>query len=144
MIDPVVVRRHELCCQVRSIDTVMSDNPCSLPCSQPCSPPTTSRPHSDSISIDPDNILPEDISKAFTSVHRKYDNLRNQSISKYNGNSEKVECVVIMGPALPPQTKGKVPHYNQSRLVELQKSFTIWKDGVCLPSQKMSMLKWNI
>jgi len=45
------------------------------------------------------------------------------TVSKYNGASGKIEAVVNMGPVLPPQRKGRLPHYNRDTLQELQHKF---------------------
>ena len=42
------------------------------------------------------------------------------SIFKYNGKSGNIQGVVNMGPVLPPQRKGRLPHYGPDRLIELQ------------------------
>ena len=47
----------------------------------------------------------------------------NPSIPKYNGASGNIQAVVNIGPTLPPQRKGRLPHYNRQDLLTLQDKF---------------------
>ena len=61
--------------------------------------------------------------KSFVTLNRQYDQVFNPALSKYNGVSGKIEGIDNMGPVLPPQRKGRLPHYNRAKLEELQKKF---------------------
>ena len=79
------------------------------------------------MSIDPD--LPSDIIAQFQEVNNTYDEVFNPRISKYNGASGPLTAVVNIGPVLPPQRKGRLPHYNRERLIELQQKFDDLEDA---------------
>ena len=67
----------------------------------------------------------------FNELHIKYDKVFSPHISKYNGASGNIEAKVNMGPTLPPQRKGRLPHYNRERLDTLQQKFDeLEKSGV--------------
>ena len=53
----------------------------------------------------------------------KFDEVFNPAISRYNGKSGNIEAVVNIGPALPPQRKGRLPQYNKDSLLDLQAKF---------------------
>ena len=76
--------------------------------------------HSDSVTIDPDKILPAADRDAFKSIVREYDEVFNPNYTSYNHAFGKFEAVVNMGPVKPPQRKGRIPQYSRDKLVELQ------------------------
>jgi hypothetical protein len=120
--NPIVLKRNEHICQIRPIsvmDETLTDNTAGGP------PPTTtpSRPFSRDISIDPDNCLSPNMRNKFKELHSEFDDVFNPAVSKYNGASSKLEAIVNMGSTLPPQRKGRLPHYNRDMLVELQGKF---------------------
>jgi hypothetical protein len=89
-------------------------------------PIPTASPHSqysESVVVDPDNILPSATRAKFQDLHRTYNNVFNPSIAKYNGASGNIEGQVNMGPVQPPQRKGRLPVYNRSKLDDLQRKF---------------------
>ena len=75
------------------------------------------------IRVDPDNLLPEEIRQRFRLLHTDFDNVFNLSFPGYNGASGQFEAKVNMGPVQPPQRKGCLPQYSQSRLQQLQDKF---------------------
>lgn len=121
---PIVLKRHEHVCQIRPVVTVGADHVDIAADSSP-TPYTkpTGRPFSADISVDPDNILSAEMRSMFDELHTEFDDVFNPAVSKYNGASGKLEAVVNMGPTLPPQRKGRLPHYNREKLVELQAKF---------------------
>jgi len=120
--DPVLLRRNEHFCQVRSITQDLPDTP-SMTTSPPARSHCKSGTFSDSISLDPANILPAATREKFSALHSKYAIVFNPTISKYNGRSGNIEGHVNMGPVLPPQRKGRLPMYNRNKLDELQQKF---------------------
>ena len=119
---PITLRKNEHLCQA-------------LPTEQPAAqiPETTPAVHraihsivpngshfSDSIALDPDNIMPASTRGEFTEILQRYDSVFDPSYSGYNGSYGKFEAVVKMGPILPPQHKGRVPQYSKDKLDELQ------------------------
>jgi hypothetical protein len=125
---PIRIQRHEHLCQIRSIDTLDTGSlptdvtPVPSPTSRNTS--TTTPPcHSAPVCVDPDGCLSCDLQQQFVSLHKQFDRVFNPAIPKYNGFSGKIEAVVNMGPTLPPQRKGRLPHYNRAGLIELQQKF---------------------
>ena len=121
--EPQIVRKNEHFCQVlRAIDA-------NLPvCGSPpevLSPPKPSVGtfHSDSVQLDTDRILPEDIRQNFRNLIQEYDDVFNPNYETYNGAFGQFEASINMGPTQPPQRKGRVPQYSRDKLVELQQRF---------------------
>jgi len=121
--DPILLRRNQHVCQIRPVSTVECTD--KFPTmKQSCAPQVkTCTPFSAAVSLDPDNCLPAELINRFKAENLKYDDVFDPSISKYNGASGKIEAVVNMGPVLPPQRKGRLPHYNNATLIELQDKF---------------------
>ena len=85
--------------------------------------PKSSLPFSSSVSIDPDNILPEDLRVKFRQLLQTYDRIFDPDITGYNGAAGPILASVNIGPVQPPQRKGRVPQYSRNQLVELQAKF---------------------
>ena len=64
----------------------------------------------------------------------------NHDISKYNGSSGKIEAVVSMGPSLPPQRKGRLPHYNREQFLVLQKNDELESLGVFAKPEQVNVI----
>ena len=79
--------------------------------------------HSQSVSLDPDHILPEDTRALFSSLLTEFEEVFDPDYKGYNGASGPFEAVVNMGPVQPPQRKGRLPHYARGKLLELQQKF---------------------
>ena len=121
--EPILLRRGEHLCQVRPISSVEAPTKLdAAPKNHPITPIPT-KPYSAAASLDPDNILGQDIYDKFAQVNRTYDEVFNPAISRYNGKSGNIEAIVNIGPTLPPQRKGRLPQYNKDSLVELQQKF---------------------
>ena len=120
----VTIPRHEHFCQVRSVTPVNSSD-CPESTYTPVVRPSAQNklPYSSAVSLDPDHSLSDDMRQKFTELHRTYDHVFNPTITKYNGACGKIEGTVNMGPVLPPQRKGRLPHYNRDKLVTLQEKF---------------------
>ena len=78
---------------------------------------------STNISLDPDNILPNDICHEFELLYANYDSVLDPIFSGYNGKADNFKAIVNMGPVQPPQRKGRLPQYSRNELVELQEHF---------------------
>ncbi len=120
--DPILLRRHEHVCQVRPLSIVEGSTTSHL-VDTPSVTTVHAKPFSQHLSLDPDSSLSDDIRAKFSAVNLQYDDVFDPVLSKYNGASGKIEAVVNMGPTLPPQRKGRLPHYNRETLCELQKKF---------------------
>ncbi|XP_035686925.1 uncharacterized protein LOC118423072 [Branchiostoma floridae] len=78
------------------------------------------QPFSDSVHLDPNNILSSTQRYAMSSALQEFDQVFNPQFPGYNGAVGPIQAVVNMGPAQPPQRKGRLPLYGKNRLVELQ------------------------
>ena len=122
--EPITIRRNEHFCQIREISCV---SPCTLGYADQITTAIKStpqpKPFATCVTVDPDHQLSPDVTRDIHQLHRQFDNVFNPTIGQYNGNSGKIEAVVNMGPALPPQRKGRLPQYNRERSVQLQEKF---------------------
>ncbi|KAI8514461.1 hypothetical protein Bbelb_070520 [Branchiostoma belcheri] len=75
---------------------------------------------SDTVQLDPDNILSSTQRYRMSSVLQNFDEVFNTNFPGYNGAVGPIHAVVNMGPAQPPQRKGRLPLYGRNRLVQLQ------------------------
>ena len=128
---PLLLHRNAHFCQVRPVSVVTPEGSYApgIP------PPTVSGPpcpssrfggpgcHSQSVSLDPDNILPDKLKRQFHDLHEEYDDVFDPNFGGYNGAAGPFEAVVNMGPVQPPQRKGRLPLYARNTLVELQDKF---------------------
>jgi hypothetical protein len=125
--EPILVKRNEHICQIRAISPVDHDH------TSPDTPRHTAikcpGPYSDNIALDPDCTLDEDDLQAFKTMNSKYDDVFNPSVGRYNGASGPMQAVVNIGPTLPPQRKGRMPHYCRDKLIELQQKFDDLEDA---------------
>ena len=108
--EPYFLKRNEHFCQVHTVYTPEEDT--RLPVSPPPRPPVhhTSTNHSANVSLDPNNLLPQDIRAKFTSLLN-------------DGAEGPFEAKVNMSPVEPPQRKGRLPQYAHHQLLELQQKF---------------------
>ena len=72
------------------------------------------------IQIDPDNITPPAYKEKLINICESYSHVFSPKFKGYNGRDGPVKAVVNMGPALPPQRKGRLPQYNKDKLDILQ------------------------
>ena len=79
--------------------------------------------NTDTVKIDPDNILPTYTRSNFQALLQQYDTVYDSNIVGYNGAVGLFEAIVNMGPLQPPQRKGRCLQYARSKLVELQQRF---------------------
>lgn len=123
--EPVLLRKHEHVCQVRAISAPQDPASQALPTlpDKVPAPKLPGGPHYRSVSLDPDSILSPSVRRQFQAVNLQHDQVFNPTISKYNGVSGPIEACVNMGPVLPPQRKGRLPHYNRETMIELQNKF---------------------
>ena len=128
---PITIRKHDQFCKITEISEIQ-DPPVQLNHPTSCTPKSlSSPPYSQAISLDPDNLFPNDIRAKFSQLHLQYDSVFNPSVPKYNGYSGNIQAVVNIGPALPPQRKGRLPHYNNDTMTLLQAKFDeLEKSGV--------------
>ena len=96
--------------------------------------------NSSSVVLDPDNVLPEQMAKKFVDLHRQYDHVFNDKISRYNGFSGSIEGNVNMGRVLPPQRKARIPQYSREKLNLLQNKFDeLEREGVFAKPEDMGI-----
>ena len=119
--DPILVRKNEHMCQVRPVISADTITPAETSLRQ--EKLENLHPYSYNISLDPDKCLDNDDIRMFNELNRKYDNVFNPSIAKYNGASGPIQAVVNIGPSLPPQRKGRLPNCNREKHLELQQKF---------------------
>ena len=121
--NPVILRRSEHFCQIRAVttpDTIKMEQDTQQ---SPMVGKQSAGVHSSMVSVDPDGVLSSSMQQEFREMNKKFEDVFNPQISKYNGASGKIEAVVNMGPVLPPQRKGRLPHYNRDKLNDLQQKF---------------------
>lgn len=122
---PILLKSAEQLCPARCILPVEESVSTSLPNtrSAACSSPTTRKHFSSHVILDPDGCLDQDTREQFKALNLEFYKVFNPSISKYNGASGKIQAVVNIGTAPPPQRKGRLPQYNRNTLEELQNKF---------------------
>ena len=122
--EPKTIGRHEHLSQILPTACVPSLTPISVPTkqAQPVKP-KNSLPLSSGVSVDPDNLLPEDTLLKFRQLLHAYDSVFDPDITGYNGAAGPIQAAVNIGPVQPPQRKGRVPQYSRNQLVELQAKF---------------------
>ena len=105
---PRVLKRNKHFCRVRS--TFVPKVPTSTQAdSIPIPTPQSSEFYSDTVRVDPDTVLSEEIRMKFKDMLRKYDSVFNPCFSGYHGVSGPLDAKVNLGPIQPPQRKGTVP-----------------------------------
>ena len=75
------------------------------------------------IVLDPNNITPPEYKERLESICESFSHVFSPRFKGYNGRDGAVKAVVNMGPALPPQNKGRLPQYNQDRLDIMRDEF---------------------
>ena len=120
--EPQLVAKHAHIGQVSSIYYPDTDSPpVTAPISEnPPHPVKQGLRYSEPISVNPDDLLPANISTKFNNLHHKFDSVFNPDYSTYNQSLGAFEAVVNMGPVKPPQRKGRLPQYSRNKLTELQ------------------------
>ena len=131
-IEPQKLHKHDHFCQVRLTLPILK-SPNTKPCQSPVLVQLPAQPkqsndsvthYSDSIVLDPDNILSSQARSEFQTLHDKFETVFCPDIKKgYNGAVGQFQTKINMGPVQPPQRKGRVPQYNRDKLVELQQKF---------------------
>ena len=118
--EPVVIDKHAHVCQVQPVVDVSDITSTDVDYKHEVTRPPKNVPFSASVSIDPDNIVPEAIRQQAREINSMYDRVFCPSIPKYNGKSGNICGNVNMGPVLPPQRKARLPQYSHKRMVALQ------------------------
>ena len=75
------------------------------------------------MSVDPDNLLTQEMQSKFRAVLSRYDDVFESDFKGYNGAVGPFEVHVNIGPTQPPQRKRSIPQYSCNMLVELQQKF---------------------
>ena len=122
--EPKAIGRHEHLSQILPTISAPSPTPSQIPTDQP-SPvrPKCSPPFSSAVSVDPDNLLPDQSRLKFQQLLQEYDRVFDPKITGYNGAAGPIQATVNIGPVQPPQRKGRIPQYSRNQLVELQAKF---------------------
>ena len=106
-----LIGRHEHLSQILPTEeTSSSTSTSSLPSLPQPVKLKSSLPFSSSVSIDPDNILSEDLRVKLRQLLQTYDRVFNPDITGYNGAAGPIQASVNIGPVQPPQRKGRVPN----------------------------------
>ena len=123
--EPILIPRHAHICQVRDVDDFEHTPVTREEATAKAIPriDTSHQPAPSAVSVDPDACLTPQMRANFNQLVDKHSDVFSTPISMYNGRSGDVKATVNMGPALPPQRKGRIPHYNSSTLHELQDKF---------------------
>ena len=80
--------------------------------------------HSESVKLDPDNILNVTIKQDFKDILVHYDNVFQPNFKGYNGSMGNYKCHINMGHVLPPQRKGSLPQYSRDKLIDCRSKST--------------------
>lgn len=120
--EPQSLHKNEHFCQVR-LTTEISTEHADVDIPLPKLPSLTTEFHSDTVAVDPDNILPDSYQTKFRKLVQDYDDVFDSKIQCYNGSMGPFEATINMGPVQPPQRKGRVPQYARDKLLELQQKF---------------------
>ena len=75
------------------------------------------------MSIDPDNLLPDQSRVKFQLLRQEYDRVFDPKITGYNDAAGPIQATLNIGPVQPPQRKGRIRQYSRNQLVELQAMF---------------------
>ena len=121
--DPKTLHKGEHFCQIRNID--VTEGPIDTPITDSKTKPLAvdNKFAYRDVSIDPQNITPQEYKLKFQNICEGYGHVFNPKFSGYNGRDGRVNAVVNMGPVLPPQCKGRMPLYNKNNLNLLQNMF---------------------
>ena len=126
--EPHILKRHQHFCQVDPLSSPTTPHPVpapytSMPIVRHLLSPATGPKHSQSVQLDPDNLLSPAIKHRFRTLLDQHDEVFNPAIPGYNGALGPFEAKVNMGPVEPPQRKGRLPLYGRDKLTELQQKF---------------------
>ncbi|KAK3105126.1 hypothetical protein FSP39_017698 [Pinctada imbricata] len=125
--EPQNVHKHDHLCQIRSVFTPDTAAETKIDADSSIggisTPPSRDACYSASVSLDPNDILSDDMKSDFRRLHNKFDSVFSTSLEGYNGNAGPFKGKVNMGPVLPPQRKGRIPQYSRNQLEELQRKF---------------------
>lgn len=122
--EPQILKRNEHFCQIRSTFVPEFENEVKELSTKPSSKSKSSAiKYSESVKLDPDDLLSSEMKSKFRQTLDTYDEVFNPNFSGYNGAVGPFQAKVNMGPVLPPQRKGRVPQYSRNQLVELQQKF---------------------
>ena len=83
-----------------------------------CSPPSSS-----AVSVDPDNLLPDQSRLNFQQLLQEYDHVFDPKIIGYSGADGPIQATVNIGTVQSHQHKGRIPQYSRNQPVELQAMF---------------------
>ena len=129
--EPLLVRKNDHFCQARLV--IANTSPEIKPPLPPpegnhagtkhSSYPVKPQLHSESVCVDPGNLLPPTNKANFLSLLKEFDSVFDPVIQGYNGAPGPLEGVMNMGPVEPPQHKGRVPQYARDQLEQLQTKF---------------------
>ena len=103
------------------------------------------RPFSAAVKVDPDQVLTVSQREACRRMLTRFDDVFDPAIGCYNGASGPIKAVVNIGPALPPQRKGRVPSYSEEKLRRLQdKLDALEHEGVLVRPDKAGAVVENL
>ena len=71
------------------------------------------------MSVDPDNLLPDQSRLKFQQLLQEYDHVFDPKIIGYSGADGPIQATVNIGPVQPPQHKRRIPQYSRSQPEEL-------------------------
>ena len=131
-ISPVAIDKHQHLAQIHYTATeneLKGDiQPIITICLAKSKPHHPAQFHSDSVIIDPDQVLSLADRKDFAHLHRRYDNVFNSRIGAYNDASGHIRAFINMGPTEPPPQKARLPSYNTEKMRLLQQKMDELED----------------
>lgn len=129
--EPIIIKKSDHICnilpEVNPEELHFETGPSTLPNkamlaqSLPKSPKNSL--YSSTVVLNPNRLFNTSEETPFKDLVKTYDEVFSPCISGYNGKSGTCMVEVNIGPNLPPQPKGRLPHYGKSDLIELQDKF---------------------
>ena len=99
---------------------------------------------SQGVALDPDNLLPPDITSKFRNLSIQYDSVFDPAITGYNGAFCLLQAKVNMGPVEPSQRKIACPCTVAINLSSSSRSSMNWKNSACSVAPKILMFLLSI
>ena len=101
---PVLIRKHQHLAQIHYTTCGEGDSSDNYDMSA-SAPNQPQPPYSNDVKVDPQNQLTALEKRRFADLNKRYDNVFNKRIGKYNDASGRVRAYINMGPVEPPQHK---------------------------------------
>ncbi len=120
---PIRVPKNDHVCQIRATRSLLVDVNDASSVRPKSSIHTCNGPFNKEVVIDPSNQLTPEWKRAFRELHSTFDSVFENVIGRYNDASGKVRSRIIIGSAMPPTRKLRVPNYCKNSMELLQEKF---------------------